>query len=343
MTLAPEEIRPGIVHYVSGEEILGSVGSRIASSRDGGFTWATVCNLPFSEPKRTLARSSLLRRYARAMTYHVVPAGESSLVAIGARRVFSVDRASGEIRSTTPLEGSHPLALCAVDGLVYYGVYDVAQGPKTSRVLCSADGGRSWTTVLSVPGVRHVHGIFHDPFEDAFWVTTGDSDEESWLLRCSRDFSRVERVLGGSQERRIVQPVFTDRAIYFGSDSPHLDNRIHRYDRGSGRVDDQVRVGSSVFFGANVDGEVFFGTAIEPSWRTHQRRVRLWHRGRDGWRSIWSGRRPPALSWLCYPRILFPAGSGDGAHVWWSALGTLHDQRVFRLPLDAVRHATRPQ
>ena len=27
--------------------------------------------------------------------------------------------------------------------------------------------------------IRHVHGIFHDPYTNSFWITTGDSDSES--------------------------------------------------------------------------------------------------------------------------------------------------------------------
>lgn len=337
--IGAEEIRPGIVHHVSQDEILGSVGPRVVASQDGGETWSTLCELPFSQPRRSLSYSPVLRRYARALVYHLLPVDESTLLAIGARQIFCIDRAKGRVRSTEPLVGSHPLAVCTAGQRIYYGVYSVAPGDEESRILCSNDGGASWETAATVPGVRHIHGIFTDPYADALWVTTGDADDESWLLRCTPDFARIEKVLGGSQDRRIVQPVFTEDAIYFGSDSPHLDNQIYRFDRASGDIEAQVSVGNSVFFGTKVADEVFFGTAIEPSWRRHDRRVRLWHRGPRSWKPIWSAARPLALSWLCYPRILFPAGAGDESHVWWSALGTRNDQRMCRLPLEAVHEA----
>lgn len=111
--------------------------------------------------------------------------------------------------------GVLPTAVCVDDGRVYLGEYPLDE--TTPRLLASDDRGRSWTTVLALPEVRHVHGVHRDPYTGDVWLTTGDRDAECRIGRL-RD-GEFRTVGSGSQQWRAVDLAFTRDAVLWGVDS----------------------------------------------------------------------------------------------------------------------------
>lgn len=135
---------------------------------------------------------------------------------------------------------------------MYIGEYPLTHD-ASPRLLRSPDGGASWDSV-SIPGVRHIHGVHADPYTNDIWITTGDRDQECRILRL-RD-NELEVVGGGSQEWRAVELAFTPSAILWGVDCSYLPRRnIYRLNRSDIRNEAPTPVHS-------VDGSVYYTATI---------------------------------------------------------------------------------
>jgi len=209
-------------------------------------------------------------------TVNVWPAGGGRLVATTDRRILASGdggdtwRVTGRLPASSGPMGVLPPAFCAADDGLYLGEYPLGDEPPD--VLRSTDGGDSWTTAASLPGVRHVHSVQVDPYTGALWVTTGDADAECQVGRLVD--GRFRPVGGGDQRWRAVELAFTPDAVLWGVDSVYEPtNPIVRLARADvGEPDPPLEVlhelSSSVYFATTlaVDGVrwVVFSTAGEP-------------------------------------------------------------------------------
>src|SRR5690606_14271866 len=140
-------------------------------------TPSIFARLPLSQPESAASCHRILRRFFRQHVYHVRPFRER-LVVMGFGRIWCLDRHSSELLGEpVPIAGSRPLVLCRTDKGLYYGEYGRNPARKPMRVMFSEDGLR-WQVIHELAGVRHIHGIFHDPYTDSLWMTTGDDDGE---------------------------------------------------------------------------------------------------------------------------------------------------------------------
>ena len=221
-------------------------------------------------------RSLTDRLVGAVSTVNLWPLSGPDLLATVGRQLFvSADggrqwEPSKRLPPSSGTMGVLPSSVAHRDGVTYLGEYPL-DTEVTPRVLASRDRGRSWSTAASLPEVRHVHAVQHDPYSGDLWVTTGDTDPESQIGRL-RDGTFVP-VGGGSQEWRAVELAFTPSAVLWGMDCPYADSiRIFRLPRD--RIDARNpspeavhRVPGSVYYSAgfSVDGDrwVAFSTAME--------------------------------------------------------------------------------
>lgn len=318
----------GIVHVACGHRLLASHGAQIVESMNGGASWAPVCSLPIPALQRVWASSPLVRRALRAGIHHVVEVSER-LIVFASSRIYVFNRHAGFFNPTPSLiEGSRPLAVCDSNGTLYYGQYCGNPDRNPVHILRSTDGGSTWSSACVLPDVRHIHGVFHDPVENALWVTTGDENAESRILM-SRDGLRTFTVVAaGTQQTRAVQLLFTDEHVYFGSDSPRERNHIYRIRRSDRSITRLVEVDGSVFYGSASSLGLFFSTACEPSRVNSERSATLWH-SPDGehWSAVMSFRKDLLPSKLFqYGQILFPRGQQPEGRIWITPFATTMDQ-----------------
>ena len=327
----------GLVHYVSENMAVASRCNRLYLSHDGGDSWQHFCTLPLPLALRARASSRLTRRLFRAMVHHVVRYEERRLVIVAYGRIYRYDlQRKALLPEQAPVCGSRPLALCQADASrLYYGEYLGNPDRRPVHVLGSDDGGRYWQPVYTFSGIRHVHGVFYDPYTNAVWVTTGDTDAEVGLWMTPDHFRSLHHILAGSQQVRIVQPLFTSRYVYFGTDTPLEVNYLYRWERATGRIEPLQQVEGSVFYGCKVGTRLFFATVCEPSRVNRSRDVVLWG-STDGetWKTYLNLRKdlwPKRL--FQYGQILFPNGPGTPSSLWVTPLATRHDQLSLRLDL----------
>lgn len=334
-----EDYFPGIIHYHDEEQVIGSKGGRLFR-RKVGDSWEPLCRLPVAWSERIRASSRLWRRCFRAQVWHAMPVGDGEYLIAAHGRFFLFDSKNNRFAdAVVPIQGSRPLSLCkAAASEIYYGEYCRNLDRKSVHVFRSEDGGRTWASAYEFTGVRHVHGVFQDPYTNDLWVTTGDDDQESGIWRTSDRFRTLTPFLMGGQQRRAVDLLFTADYVYFGSDTPREKNHLYRACRVSREVESLQEVDESVFFGAKVGGRCFFSTACEPSSvnRTSASTVwgtvdgKAWSRVAEFQKDRWSAR------FFQYGQVRFPAGPGDGVSLWITPFATEGDQSSWQIPVASI-------
>ena len=341
--LAPYVIRTaafdGIVHH-TGPSSYASRRGVIYRSENGGRTWRPFARLPLTIPQRLKSSGRLSQRLFRAAVHHVVPLTDGALVVFGYRAIWRFD-SGGRCAGTSALHGSRPLCVTMADGVVYYGEYCANPGGAPVHVWASSDHGANWAPVHRFTGVRHVHGVFRDPYDRALWVTTGDSDAAAGIWRTGDRFETVERVAGGGQQTRAVQLVFTREYVYFGSDAPAGANHLYRLRRTDGAIEQLQPVEGPVYYGCRAGRRLFFSTACEPPTLRETRDVAVWA-STDGerWRRVAVFRKdrwPARLFQHGHVLLAAGPGSGDADGVWLTPVAAASDQRSIRIGFDPGR------
>ena len=156
-------------------------------------------------------------------------------------------------------------ALLKLDEKTFYiGEYG-NPSDKGKRILKSTDGGLSWETVFRFKPdeIRHIHALLWDEFEGKIWIFTGDSDNESRVLKTDRDFTYVETVGFGSQEWRACHAIFRENAVHWLMDSPLSEVRHIIYDRKTKKISLNESFAGPVWFAYEYDNNVFAASAQE--------------------------------------------------------------------------------
>lgn len=270
---------------------LGS-GARIGGIRDGRLYWTRGRTIGFWTPSGgpvalgTLptpgdgAADAAFRlrhgRFAKGLLRPVVGSwtttnlwslGDDTLLATVGRRAF---RSDDRGRSWSPVHrlpdssgpmGVLPTSVCLHGGDAYLAEYTLGDDP--ARILRSTDDGRTWEPYVETTAVRHFHGVFHDPYRDDLWATSGDTDDESAVGRL--EDGEFVRVGSGSQRWRAVELSFTPTAVLWGMDCSYTAAvellRLRR--DGPAEPATVGRVNASVYYATTllVDGELWVAVA----------------------------------------------------------------------------------
>jgi hypothetical protein len=334
LTGAADALKPvrrvrGTVRYVSGHTVLLARGFSLYRSQDSGSNWERIQPLPAPKHHVLAGHVPALRRLLRCEVHHWQPLKNGQHLIIAAGHVY---RGTGlnAWRRVSSIVGKRPLALARTpEGGLFYGEYRNNRERSPVSVWASEDEGSTWRRAWTFDRVRHVHGVFHDPWENSMWVTTGDEQDESGLWRTRDSFRTLELVAGRSQEFRVVQPLFLPAAVLFGSDEPGRNNFLYRLERKTGELRRIQPVGGPVFYGVSNGASCFFATVVEPEAANHDGYAHVWASSDEGcsWRKILSFRKdvlPPRL--FQYGQVLFPAGPGAEGRIWLTPYATNGDQ-----------------
>jgi len=322
---AQERTFRGRVFCQHGDVLIAARRHRLFASADEGLTWREIMRLPLTGAMPAKSLTPLLQRLFRAHVYHIVPTADGTVVVFGFRCIYVCDLGCRAVVRVVALHGSRPLAVCRVpDGRLYYGEYRGNEERRPMRVYGSEDGGRTWGEAYRFYGVRHVHGVYYDRYRDAVWVTTGDADDEAGIWVSYDNLRTLRRIVGGSQQARVIRLVFTEDHVYFGSDAPGEQNHIYRLLPESGRVERLAEVGGPVWHGCRTAGGLLFSTACEPSRVNRLRAAQVWY-SVDGvaWRRVaeyTKDRWPMRL--FQYGQVFFAEGDDDALGAWLSPFAT---------------------
>ena len=212
-------------------------------------------------------RRRLVQRALRQMFYNVLPLADGSIFVTYAREVGifrdgTYHRLKGLVRPCRVLRGA---AAVAEDGHVFFGEYldNAERGPM--RIYRYIPGDEDVSVVYTfLPGaIRHVHGVYHDPFDRCLWCLTGDVGEEARILITDDGFKTLATIGSGDESWRAVSVQFTRDAVWYAMDAEFTQNKVFRIDRATRQRSEIGAVDGPVYYSSKWRENLFFAVTAE--------------------------------------------------------------------------------
>jgi hypothetical protein len=135
-------------------------------------------------------------------------------------------------------------------GNVYFGEYFMNPERVPVKIWRVSPDLESWEVACELPGVRHVHGVFADPYAPGtLWAAVGDFKGECYLMRSEGGFRSLQMYGDGSQIWRAVSLFFTEKTVNWLTDSNLELNHACRMDRADGTLEIGQEIDCSAWYG----------------------------------------------------------------------------------------------
>jgi len=278
-------------------------------------------------------------RLLRSGVHALLPLNDRKIILVTKKLIYRFNLADGSVDGLfSGFQGSRPLFICQTTaGDIYFGDYFNNPERGVVNIYHSQDQGETYHIIYSFPSntIRHIHGLFYDPYTDHVWVTTGDYDQESAIWKTEDNFENLDRVIGGEQRFRAVQLIFTEEYIYYGSDTPLETNYLYRFNRRTKEIERLQKVQGPVFYGCQVGSDIFFSTVAEPSTINTDPHVYIWgSKNGKTWKCVKKYRKDLLpMKLFQYGQIFFPRGENLTGNLWFTPLSVRKDQTLQRMPV----------
>lgn len=325
--------------YVNDKLIYAQIGNRLCTSDDHGMSWREY---PATLNSGACAYSRLHARLLRKGVHSLRVLKDGKTLIVAKRTIQTYETVNGNVNKPFSIpRGSRPLFICeGPGGGLLWGEYFGNPGREEVNIYTSTDHAQSWEIAYTFKknSIRHVHGVFCDPYDNRIWVTTGDDDRESGIWVTGDRFKTLEEVIGGSQQYRAIQLIFTRDYVYFGTDTPYEKNHIYRINKNSGKLEELASVENSVYWGCKVGDCLFFSTAIEPSGVNTGNHACIWGSS-DGleWQCLTKFKKDPwPMKYFQLGQIVFPQGENKTGYLFYTPLATEGDQTLQRMKVSDI-------
>jgi hypothetical protein len=258
-----------ILHHLQPDGTLWGTAGRKILRRGPDHNWTIVGQFPFIPQRDLLALARPLARALRADKANIYVNRLGRTLGIRSSTVYAVSDQS--VQPLFSIQGDSVLhgGLCEDgDGAIYFGEYfmNPTRGSvHIWRVVPDLSGGEAAHT-FPAGQIRHIHGIYPDPFEPgSIWVATGDYQGENYLWRTRDGFANLERFGDGEQIWRAVRLFFTPDFICWLTDSQLETNHACRMSRQDRRLEIGQALEAPAWYGATTsDGWHIAFTTVEP-------------------------------------------------------------------------------
>jgi hypothetical protein len=329
------------VEWADGDGLILSRRNRLFH-RAPGRAPRPAAQIPAPAWKAAASRLRLVQRLLRFTTQNVLRLPDGSWFVTFDRRIGVVR--DGRYRQLEgmrrPFRVLRSACALAADGNVYLGEY--YRNPERDDVCVYryTPGTSRLEEVHRFPAgeVRHIHGIYRDPFTDKLWCLTGDRDDECRFMTTDDGFGHLELVGAGDESWRCVSVQFTERHVYYGTDAEFRPNHLYRLDRATGEREQLGQIDGPVFYSRALGGELFFAVTAELCPSQKGRAATLWHVSdtagpskvvafeKDAWSRRWFG----------FGFLYLSRGPGDGRGLYLHGVGlTGADNRTYRIAPQA--------
>ena len=254
-----------IVHHIDENGGVWATSKRVVLCLDQHH-WEPIAKFPFSFPRDLFAFSRPTSRIMRSDKSNIYVNKFNKVLGIRGGQVFAIE--DNQARFLFSIQGDCVLHRSIVedkDGFIYFGEYFMNPDRKPVRIWQVSPQLDSWEIASQFDEIRHVHGIFLDPYKpDEFWVTVGDFMNECYILHTADRFSTFHKYGDGSQQWRAVNLFFTSHHVCWLTDSNLEQNHACRMHRESKQLEIGQTIDASVWYGCTTQDQLHLAfTTIE--------------------------------------------------------------------------------
>jgi hypothetical protein len=239
--------------------------------------WAA---LPVPWARQQAARPRYLRRLGRLWVREMIQVDGDYLLAVVQKRLVRLHRHTGEVEEVFQVhDGGRPKGLLVTpQGRVFSGEYWDNPRRQPLRIWGSADAGRSWEHLHSLPvgSAKHIHNLVWDEYRQGIWVFTGDGEGECAFLFTPDFFRTVTEVVRGGQLWRAVNCFCRPEGLYYSTDTEREQNWLVFFDAERLAFQKIRPMPGSSLHAARMAGRYFLSTSVEPSRINRYRNAILW-------------------------------------------------------------------
>jgi hypothetical protein len=212
--------------------------------------------------KQAVSNLRLAQRLLRFMVSNVVPLSNGDLFvtfdkSVGIVRDGRFQALKGLVRPCRVLRGA-----CAITGTsdICFGEYLANTERGKMRIYKYTVGDEALTVAYTFApnSIRHIHGLYFDPFTYSIFCLTGDAEKESQIIQIFDGFQNVEVIGQGDETWRAVSILFSADSFYYGTDAEFRANHIFKFDRKSRERKSLGEVNGTVFYSKQLGEDLFF-------------------------------------------------------------------------------------
>lgn len=236
--------------------------------------------------KRLVSSVRPVQRLLRHMVYNVVKLANGDLFitfakSVGVARRGKYRALAGLTRPCRVLRGG---VASDRDGVLYFGEYltNARREPMRIYRYNPASGVLDVAHEFAAGTVRHVHGIYSDPYSGELWCLTGDFGSECRMLSSKDGFATHEEFGAGDESWRCVSVQFTKEHVYYATDAEITNNRLYRAERRSGERHVLGELDGPVYYSCARGDALFFAVTAELCPSQRGRSASLWHVDAEG-------------------------------------------------------------
>lgn len=280
------------------------------------FKWEKVATFDSDLLRKVASKNRIFERFLRIGFHSLRILPDLKMIAVVAKNITLLEPEGKKFKSTCKIKrGTRPLGITKTpDGKVYWGEYFNNFERDEVHIYGSADGGYTWNIVYTFPKrtIRHIHNIYYDPYENCFWVLTGDEDKEPRIIKVSPDWKWIDVILEGNQQARIVTMILRENSIFYATDTPYEQNYIYRLNRKTGKIEKVFPLPGPSMWSTSVDNMMFFSTASEPGEIYFPFACLFGSSNGENWMEIMKWRKDKFYPKLFqYGNIILPYGSNE--------------------------------
>jgi len=255
------------IEWLDPKIVLFSKRNRIYRSKDPFGKREFVGEVSAPAWQKFVSRIRMGQRFLRFMAYNVIPLSDASIFVSFNKSIGIISKEG--YRDIGGIKRPHRILrnACAVssEGDLYWGEYIDNQDRGQISIYRYTPGRNNAEEVYTFEKgeVRHIHGIYADPYTGSLWCTSGDLPHECRIIKSDDGFKTIKNVGGGDETWRAVSILFSPNFIYFANDAEFRQNHIYRLNRTTGERTLLGDIQGPVYYSTSLDDDLLFAVTAE--------------------------------------------------------------------------------
>jgi len=169
---------------------------------------------------------------------------------------------------------------------VLFGEYFNNPGRGKVAIFKFTKENLTWSKLYEFPSgqIRHIHSVQKDSYTGRLWVCVGDEDNEAMIGWLDDECVNVSPIGTGSQIWRACQLVFSEDALFWGTDTGSMDLAgIYRWDKITENLTLLKKTDGAIFFGTRLRNDIIVMSTDREGFQNERDEItRLYFLGKDG-------------------------------------------------------------